>query len=48
MSPWRDDALRCELGERVVAELLLVEDWMDLIDAWSWQKRECVLSSAHG
>ena len=32
MNPWRDVALSIELGDRVVAELMTLADWIAMIE----------------
>jgi len=31
IAPWRDVALSTELGDRVLADLMTLEDWIELI-----------------
>ena len=31
IAPWRDVALSTELGDRVLADLMTLEDWLDMI-----------------
>lgn len=49
MNPWRDVALNLELGDRVVTDLMTLEDWVDMIElATSRHQRAMVWErSAH-
>ena len=37
-NPWRDPAVRIELGDRACSDLMSQADWREVLEIWTYQQ----------